>query len=171
MNSHQSHALWQDALKCHLAYHIQNGKSMKSVPNIRKSVSCTNTKLSLYTIFHLEKRKNWWYYIATKKNTNEQENQKQQDQKALDLKFLSVNEKQSHEIPLKRISINCMFENENRRKAQSDQSLKTWTKGNFLKDSKNYLPIFLSRRAKEYQNMWWLSESSDDSNDKNLSDL
>jgi hypothetical protein len=43
---------------------------------------------------------------------------------------------------LKGIFINCRFGNENRRKAQSDQSLKTWTKGNFLKDSKNNLPIF-----------------------------
>ena len=57
---------------------------MESVCKTRKSVFCINTDLWLYTIYHLEKEKCWWYYIDTKKKPQCKGRIKSQDQKALD---------------------------------------------------------------------------------------
>ena len=51
----------------YLFYQIQPKKSIENVCDVRKSVFSTNTNPSIWIIFRLEIRKNWWYYIDTKR--------------------------------------------------------------------------------------------------------
>lgn len=65
----------------YLSYHNGARKSIESVRIQCKSVFSTNTKWLIWTVSHLEKQKNWWYYIATKKKHQRTGNQKQKIKK------------------------------------------------------------------------------------------